>query len=187
MEVIMDGLEEDGAQHGPRLGALIAVLVDEGALLEQEVLAGLLQLEVGWKLYSLLAHAGSGCLHLSILQDTQTSVSRNMQVDCFTAAKLVWLLLTQDQSAEEDEAHLGPFAGWQQALAPGAPHASSLLSHPFWHKLLMRILAETGLKPVGEERGVVAGDGQCCLKIISQGLSLSPQPCAKLITIFEPA
>ena len=64
----MDGLEEDSAKHSPGLGALVAMLVDEGSLLVQEALAGLVHLEVSRKLDCLLAHASGGSLHFSILQ-----------------------------------------------------------------------------------------------------------------------
>ena len=46
----MDGFEEDAAQHGTSLAALLAMLVDEGAELRHDSGQILLQLEVCWDL-----------------------------------------------------------------------------------------------------------------------------------------
>lgn len=46
MKVVVDGLEEDAAQHGTGLAALIAMLVDEGAEVGHDACQVLLQLEV---------------------------------------------------------------------------------------------------------------------------------------------
>lgn len=46
----MDGLEEDAAQHGTCLAALISVLVDESTETSHGAAQVLLQLEVCWDL-----------------------------------------------------------------------------------------------------------------------------------------
>ncbi len=52
VEVIMDGLEEDAAQHGASLAALIAMLIDEGGEAGHGGRQVLIQMEVCWDLDS---------------------------------------------------------------------------------------------------------------------------------------
>ena len=51
VEVIMDGLEEDAAQHGTGFAALIAMLVDEGAEASHGRAEILIQLKICWDLH----------------------------------------------------------------------------------------------------------------------------------------
>lgn len=68
----MDGLEEDAAQHGPSLAALIAVLVDEGAEVSHSGTQVLIQLEVCWNLH---------CYLISLQENTSPNV-RSQLIPC---------------------------------------------------------------------------------------------------------
>ena len=48
VEVIVNGLKEDAAQHGASLAALVPMLVDEGAEAGHGSSQVLVQVEVGW-------------------------------------------------------------------------------------------------------------------------------------------